>query len=129
MDKSILRKFQAVYVLIVSLILVCVFVPNPEMFQQYSRYELSGVSVLLFYPEDGGQAFLKPGEIYREIQGRCQIFRFIIVMILAVLLLLNGHKASVFACSILFYLIKRFDTSIIAFFLGGHAPPAIAGLE
>jgi hypothetical protein len=128
MNKFGRRKFHVVYILVFSLILISIFAPIMEELQWFSgsySYGSGETAVLPSYPE-GGTAFLKPGPVYRGTQGRCQAFRFIIVMILAVLFLFNGHKAPVFANSFLFvYLIKRFHLSVLAFSLGGRAPPRI----
>jgi hypothetical protein len=127
MNKFGRRKFQTVYIFTIFLILISIFAPLMKGLQQSSDscYELSEIAVLPFYPE-GGVTFLKPSPVYRGIQGRSEAFRFIIVMILVVLFLFHGHKAPVFANSFLFvYLIKRFNLSVIAFSLGGRAPPRI----
>jgi hypothetical protein len=126
MDKFDRRKFQTVYILTFFLILFSIFALIMEEFQRYpdSFYELSETTAQPFYPE-GGAIFLKPSPVYRGMQGKYQAFKFIVI-ILAVLFLFNGPKVPVFANSFLFvYLIKRFHLSVIAFSLGGRAPPRI----
>jgi hypothetical protein len=100
-----------------------------ESLQQYSNFHYAECEAALqpFYP-DGETAFLQGSTVYRGPYGRAQAFRYIIFIVLAVLFLFKGNKnrASVFTWSRLFlYLIKRFNTSVIAFSLGGRAPPRI----
>jgi hypothetical protein len=127
MGKFDRRKVQTVYIFLFFLILVCILVPNVVTLQRYpdSSYGVA-TAALPFYPEDDDQIFLKPSDVYQAVLGRSQILKYIIVISLAILFLFNGYDASVFACSLLYgYLIRRSDTSVIAFSLGGRAPPRI----
>jgi hypothetical protein len=117
---------QTVCILIFSLILISIFAPIMNIFQPYPDFcnESGDNSVLSFFPEGEGQAFLNTSQVYRAVFGKAQPFRYSIFIILALLLLFKIFKASVFVCSSLFiFLIKRFNISVLAFSLGGRAPP------
>jgi hypothetical protein len=119
---------QTVYILIFLLILVSIIAPNKDIFLQYPNfYNGSGNrSVLLSFPESEEQAFLNTRQVYRAVFGKAQIFRYFMFIIPALLLLFKTFKSSVLVCSSLFiYLIKRFNISLLAFSLGGRAPPRI----
>jgi hypothetical protein len=125
MNKLSRRKFQAIHFLTFFLILVSISAPLMEELQQNSAscYKESEAAVLPFYP-DGETAFFQSGTVYRGPYGRAQAFRDIIFIVLVLLLIFKVSGASVFTYSRLFlYLIKRFNTSVIAFSLGGRAPP------
>jgi hypothetical protein len=129
MNKFGRRKIRTVYILTFLLVLLSIFAPSIEMFQRYTDfwYEECEAAVLPFYPE-GGAVFLKPSPVYRGPYGRAHVFRYGIFIALVVLFLFKGYKnkASVFSYSHLFlYLIKRCNTSVMAFSLGGRAPPRI----
>jgi hypothetical protein len=127
MNKFDRRKFQAVYILTFFLILISIVAPIMEELQQNSGpyYEEGEAAVLPSYP-GGGVVFLKTSPVYRGPYGKAQALRYGIFIALVFLFLfkVNKNKASVFSYSRLFlYLIKRYNTSVMAFSLGGRAPP------